>query len=157
MYYDKGDFMDKKQLQTIAEKIMYICVVIGLCGIVFMTIIAIQSYKNINEPVSAPEPIPKATPEPTPKTPPVMSKLHYIPSNNRSGDIDDKVLWEPCDKRHNASFRYMNGCTGSGSSSSRPNQVNQPIPETRTFWLCMVGLGGVIWGCVFLDKTERFQ
>jgi len=60
--------------------------------------------------------------------------------NNETGD-DDKSAWDVCDDRHNASFRYMNGCWGGGSSRSSP--VQDPIPELPTFALVSVGLLGI--------------
>jgi len=63
--------------------------------------------------------------------------------NNETGD-DDKSAWGVCDARHNASHLYMNGCYGTGGSSSNSSPVQDPIPELPTFALVAVGLLGLV-------------
>ena len=74
----------------------------------------------------------------------IPAEIHTENSEeNSTENLQDKSLWEPCDKRHNASYRYKMGCTGNGDSTQRSNPVQTVVPEIKTFLACIIGLFGI--------------
>jgi len=85
--------------------------------------------------------VPTPTPTPIPTRMQLSGDATPTPTDNDTDD-DDKSTWDICDPRHNASWLYMHGCMGGGSSAggSGPNSVHDPIPEIATIGMIISGI-----------------